>query len=146
MLKKSTPLPPEWEPSPTLGDIRSQRKRDYCLQSQATNTAGFHRSQLGRPSTTNQREGFTQSPSEKLEPSNLNSQPLDQHLSCAPTPLPPSPFVSFEANSALSHPSPIDRRVFVMLGRSLPRVAARAFARQPVGKSTVRSHHRRPIH
>lgn len=28
-----------------------------------------------------------------------------------------------------------------MLGRSLPRVAARAFARQPVGKSTVRSHH-----
>jgi hypothetical protein len=43
------------------GDIRSQGIRDYCLQKQASHTAGFHRSQLGRPSAANQREGFTQS-------------------------------------------------------------------------------------
>jgi hypothetical protein len=50
--------------SPQLALLRlSDHKgiRDYCPQNQATNTAGFHRSQLGRPSATNQREGFTQS-------------------------------------------------------------------------------------
>jgi hypothetical protein len=85
-------------------------------------------------------------PSEKLD---LRPQlaPLDSTSPVHPPPLPPSPSSRSKRIPPFHiHRQSIGGSEFVMLGRSIPRVAARAFARQPVGKSTVRSHHPRPIH